>query len=83
MGEEVSMQNKPKGRRIRVRVKTSGSLYIGNFFVPELRTRLSDVLNDRERDFISLTDVLVNSSDQKIAFVCLNKHLIESIEPYE
>lgn len=77
------MKNKPKGQRIRVRVKTSGSVYIGNFFVPELRTRLSDVLNDKERDFISVTDVLVNSNDQKIAFVCLNKHLIESIEPYE
>lgn len=77
------MQNKPRGQRIKVKVKTAGSTYIGNFFVPELRTRLSDVLNDRDKDFISLTDVSMNDSDKRIGFVCLNKHLIESLEPYE
>ncbi len=77
------MQTKPRGHRMQVKVKTASSTYIGDFFIPELRTRLSDVLNDRDRDFISLTDVIVNESDDKIAFVCLNKHLIESLEPYE
>ena len=77
------MQNKPRGKRIVVKVKTGGSTYIGEFFVPELRTRLSDVLNDKEKDFISLTNVIINDSDKKTAFVCLNKHLIESLEPYE
>ena len=77
------MQNTPKGQRIRVKVKTGSSVYVGNFFVPELRTRLSDVLNDRDKDFISLTDVGIDDSERKVDFVCLNKHLIESIEPYE
>jgi len=76
------MQNKPKGQRIKVKVKAGSSVYIGTFFVPELRTRLSDVLNDRDRDFISLTDVTANDSEKRIDFVCLNKHLIESLEPY-
>lgn len=75
------MQNKPRGQRIKVKVKTAGSTYVGNFFVPELRTRLSDVLNDRDKDFISLTDVRIG--DRLIPFVCLNKYLIESLEPYE
>ena len=75
------MQNKPRGQRIKVRVKTASSVYIGNFFVPELRTRLSDVLNDKDKDFISLTEVHINDSDNKTDFVCLNKRLIESLEP--
>ncbi len=77
------MQNRPKGQRILVKVKTNNSTYVGNFFVPELRTRLSDVLNDKDKDFISLTEVSINDSDKKTAFVCLNKRLIESLEPYE
>lgn len=76
------MQNKPKGQRIKVKVKTGSSVYVGIFFVPELRTRLSDVLNDRDKDFISLTEVTANDSENMIDFVCLNKHLIESLEPY-
>lgn len=75
------MQNKPKGQRIKVKVKTASSTYIGSFFVPELRTRLSDVLNDRDKDFISLTEVRIG--ERTVPFVCLNKHLIESLEPYE
>ena len=78
------MQNKPKGQRIKVKVKTASSIYIGTFFVPELRTRLSDVLNDRDKDFISLTDVSINDrDDNRVDFVCLNKRLIESLEPYK
>lgn len=77
------MQNKPKGTRIRVKVKTTSSTYIGHFFIPELRTRLSDVLNDKDRDFISLTDVSINEGERVITFVCINKRHIESLEPYE
>ena len=75
---------KPRGQRMKVRIRTATATYIGTFFVPELRTRLSDVLNDRDRgDFISLTQVYVNESKEKISFVCLNKSMIESVEPYE
>ncbi|MCC6544432.1 MAG: hypothetical protein IT392_08020 [Nitrospirae bacterium] len=42
------MQAKVKGKRVIVRMKTSSSSYTGEYFVPELRTRLSDVLNDKD-----------------------------------
>ncbi len=77
------MQAKIKGKRVIVKVKTAGSTYIGEFFVPELRTRLSDVLNDKDKDFISLTNVTINESERKIAYVCLNKLMIEALEPYQ
>ena len=77
------MQAKVKGKRVIVRVKTVSSSYTGEFFVPELRTRLSDVLNDKDKDFISLTNVTINEGERKIAFVCLNKQMIESLEPYQ
>jgi hypothetical protein len=75
---------KAKGDRIKIRVRMPGETYVGFFFVPELRVRLSDVLNDRDRgDFISLTQVYANGAKEKIPFVCLNKRMIESVEPYE
>ena len=77
------MQANVKGKRVMVRVKTASSTYTGEFFVPELRTRLSDVLNDKDKDFISLTDVTINEGERKIAFVCLNKQMIEALEPYQ
>jgi hypothetical protein len=84
MGRGGDAMDKPKGQRMKVKIKTASANYIGTFFVPELRTRLSDVLNDRDRgDFISLTQVYVNESKEKIAFVCINKSMIECVEPYE
>lgn len=77
------MEHKPRGQRIKVKVRTTSSTYIGNFFIPELRTRLSDVLNDKDRDFISLTDVDINEGERYTSFVCINKRHIESLEPYE
>lgn len=77
------MQANIKGKRVIVKVKTVSSTYIGEFFVPELRTRLSDVLNDKDKDFISLTNVTVNDGEKTIAFVCLNKQMIEALEPYQ
>jgi hypothetical protein len=81
---EGRAMEKNRGQRIKVRIKTASATYIGTFFVPELRTRLSDVLNDKDRgDFISLTNVYANESKEKTAFVCLNKSMVESVEPYE
>jgi hypothetical protein len=75
---------KHKGQRVKIRVKTTSATYVGTLFVPELRTRLSDVLNDKERgEFISLTNVYVNESREKVSFVCLNKFMIESVEPFD
>ena len=66
-------------RKVRVRVRTSTSSYEGNFLIPPMRNRLSDVLNEESRVFINLTDVTINNGTEKVAFVTLNKHMIESM----
>jgi hypothetical protein len=49
----------------------------GDFVIPEMRNRVSDVLNDDQRIF-NLTDVLIDDIE-RAGFVSLKKHLIESI----
>jgi hypothetical protein len=43
-----------------------------------MRNRVSDAINEEQRLFISLTDVLINEKDRS-DFVAINKNLIESI----
>ncbi len=76
-------QTNVKGKRIIVTVKTASTTYTGEFFVPELRTRLSDVLNDKDKDFINLTNVTINNGEKKVDYVCINKQMIEALEPYK
>jgi hypothetical protein len=54
------------------------SLYVGDFVIPPMRNRVSDVLNEEERLFINLTDVVINDTE-RAEFVSLNKNMIESI----
>ena len=67
------------GKKLRVRVRTGTSTYVGDFLIPAMRNRLSDVLNEESRVFINLTDVTINDGAEKVAFVTLNKHMIESM----
>jgi hypothetical protein len=68
----------PEGRKARVRVRTVNGTYVGDFWIPAMRNRVSDVLNEEQRLFINLTDVLINDKE-RAEFVSLNKNLIESI----
>lgn len=43
-----------------------------------MRNRVSDAINEEQRLFISLTDVLINDKDRS-DFVAINKNQIESI----
>jgi hypothetical protein len=43
-----------------------------------MRNRVSDAINEEQRLFISLTDVVINEKDRS-DFVAVNKNLIESI----
>jgi hypothetical protein len=43
-----------------------------------MRNRVSDAINEEQRLFISLTDVLINEKERS-DFVAINKNLIESI----
>jgi hypothetical protein len=43
-----------------------------------MRNRVSDAINEEQRLFISLTDVVINEKDHS-DFVAINKNLIESV----
>lgn len=68
----------PEGKKVRIRVRTAGCTYVGDFLVPPMRHRVSDAINEEARLFINLTDVLINNQDRS-DFVAINKNLIESI----
>lgn len=68
----------PEAKKVRIRVLTVNSIYVGDFLVPSMRNRVSDAINDEQRLFINLTDVVIDDKDRS-DFVALNKNLIESI----
>lgn len=67
-----------EGKTARIQVRTVNSIYVGDFIIPPMRNRVSDVINEDQRTFISLTNVMINNQD-RADFVMLNKNLIESI----
>lgn len=67
-----------EGKKVRIRIRTVNCEYIGDFLIPPMRNRVSDAINEEQRLFISLTDVLINDKDQ-VQYVAINKNLIESI----
>lgn len=67
-----------EGKKVRIRVKTVNCSYVGDFLIPPMRNRVSDAINEEQRLFISLTDVMINDRE-KADFVAINKNLIESI----
>ena len=68
-----------EGKKIRIKVRTIHSAYVGDILLPAMRNRVSDVLNDEKFAFLNLTDVQIDSSRELVEFVCLNKDMIESI----
>ena len=67
-----------EGKKVRIKVKTVNCSYVGDFLIPPMRNRVSDAINEEQRLFISLTDVMINDRE-KADFVAINKNLIESI----
>jgi uncharacterized protein DUF6812 len=71
-----------EGKKVRIKVRTIHTTYIGDILLPAMRNRVSDYFNDEKFMFLNLTDVRIETTtDQtdQVDFVCLNKHLIESI----
>jgi len=66
-------------KKVRVKVRTVYASYEGTLMIPEMRKRVSDVLNEEERNFINLTDVKINGSSEKVPYISINKDMIESI----
>ena len=70
------------GKKVRIKVRTIHSVYVGDILLPAMRNRVSDVLNDEKFAFLNLTDVRIDNSKEEVEFVCLNKDMIESITLY-
>ena len=68
----------PEGKKVRICVRTVSCAYVGDFLIPPMRNRVSDAINEEQRLFISLTDVVINEKDRS-DFVAINKNLIESV----
>jgi hypothetical protein len=68
-----------EGKKIRIKVRTVHATYVGNILIPAMRTRVSDLFNDKDRTFINLTEVTIDNAKDRAAFVSLNKNMIESI----
>ena len=66
-------------KKVQVTVRTQSATYAGTIYVPAIRRRVSDLLNDEAKMFINLTDVSINGAAEKIPFISINKNLIESI----
>jgi hypothetical protein len=71
-----------EGKKVRIKVRTIHSVYVGDILLPPMRNRVSDVLNDEKSGFMNLTDVRIDNSKEEVEFVCLNKDMIESIILY-
>jgi hypothetical protein len=67
-----------EGKKVRVQIKTMHNLYEGDMLIPPMRHRIVDVVNDEQRLFINLTDVVINHQEHA-PFVSLNKNLITAI----
>jgi hypothetical protein len=68
-----------EGKKVRIKVRTIHTTYIGDILLPAMRNRVSDYLNDDKFVFLNLTDVRIENTKDEVEFVCLNKDLIESI----
>lgn len=72
-----------EGKGVRVRVRTIHATYTGELFVPAMRNRFSDVINEPGLIFINLTHVHMEGDSNQIGHLSLNKFLIESIRSLE
>jgi uncharacterized protein DUF6812 len=66
-------------KKVLVTVRTQSATYSGTIYVPAMRKRVSDLLNDEGKMFINLTEVSINGGSERIPFISINKNLIESI----
>jgi len=69
-----------EGKEVKVRVRTTQATYTGGLFIPTMRNRFSDVINEPDSIFLSLTEVQMEGKPNRIAHLSLNKYLIESIQ---
>lgn len=78
MADEQKGEYYVVGRHQPVIITTPQGEVRGFLYVPELKRRLSEILND-ERDFLPLTDV-ESEDGQKIAYLAINKRFVITVE---
>ncbi len=71
------------GKKVRVKIRTTQAVYIGDIKLPAMRNRMSDYFNDEKYTFLNLTDVRIVNTKEEMEFVCINKNMIESITDAE
>lgn len=69
-----------EGKEVQVKVRTVHATYTGGLFIPTIRNRFSDVINEPDSIFLSLTHVQIEGKPGRILHLSLNKYLIESIQ---
>jgi hypothetical protein len=67
-----------EAKKVRIQIKTMNNIYVGDFLIPPMRNRIVDVVNEEQRLFINITDVVINDQE-RAPFVSVNKNLIASI----
>jgi hypothetical protein len=67
-----------RARWATVKIETDTAIYVGRLYVPETKKRVSDVLSD-ERQFLSLTEVTVNHTNEVEPFVAVNKNCVRTL----
>jgi hypothetical protein len=77
----LGLMKEKKGGFVRVRIKSGDKFYLGDLFVPEYFSRVSDVLNDNKR-FIILINAVEEAKlkDIPVGFIAINKNLAEWIK---
>lgn len=80
-----------KTEKIRVSIETSSSTIVGTVHKPAqaYRSRLSDLLNQKEANFLSVTDAAVYRQDDlsepsySTPYLAVNLNTIEMVRPLE
>lgn len=83
--------HKVKTEKIRVSIETSSSTIVGTVHKPAqaYRSRLSDLLNQRDANFLSVTDAAVyrqgdfDEPAYSTAYLAVNLDSIEMVRPLE
>lgn len=80
-----------KTEKIRVSIETSSWTVVGTVHAPvsAYRSRLSDLLNQKEANFVSVTDAAVFPRDDLVepaysaSYMAINVNSIETVRPLE
>ncbi len=73
-----------KGKFVRVKIRAFETLYTGDIYITDIKSRVSDIINDN-RMFIELVNATEEGKidDIEIGYIALSKSIIESVSVVE